>query len=167
VGVDTEFVEKSLSKNTKKPKWGQSNPHNAYVASGILRPLMGRKNRLSLITKDSVLHPSLLLAPDTKGMVTVSDLKKHLKVADLQACTWPMNEFEERVKEFWHDVSDVVAIIQKRKADIPMIDFPRRRSTSFRDPGRCRGLGLIKACFGNTNVKLNAYMKWNEMIMVR
>ncbi|CEL63424.1 putative protein YEL023C OS=Saccharomyces cerevisiae (strain ATCC 204508 / S288c) GN=YEL023C PE=4 SV=1 [Rhizoctonia solani AG-1 IB] len=104
VGVDTEFVEKSLSNNTNKPKWGQSTPHNAYVASGILRPLMGRENRLPLITKDSVLHPSLLLAPDTKGMVTVSDLKKHLKVADLQACTWPMNEFEERVKEFWHDI---------------------------------------------------------------
>ncbi|CAE6445128.1 unnamed protein product [Rhizoctonia solani] len=114
IGVNEEFVEKSLSNNTNKPKWGESTPHNAYVASGILRPLMGRENRLSLITKDSVLHPSLLLAPDTKGMVTVSDLKKHLKVADLQANTCELNEFEGRVRQFWHDTF--------RDADLPQFE---------------------------------------------
>ncbi|KAG8757634.1 hypothetical protein FRC11_004404 [Ceratobasidium sp. 423] len=103
VGVNTEFVEKSLSNKPKKPEWGESTPHNAYAASGILRPILGRENRLSLINKDSVLHPSLLLAPDTKGMVTISDLKKHLKVTDLQPNTWELNEFEERIKEYWKD----------------------------------------------------------------
>ncbi|MCV2423738.1 DUF2235 domain-containing protein, partial [Paucibacter sp. DJ4R-1] len=68
VGINTEFVEKSLSNNPKKPKWGTSQPHNAYTASSIFtRPILGHENRTSLINKDSVIHPSLLLAPDTKG----------------------------------------------------------------------------------------------------
>ncbi|CAE6454726.1 unnamed protein product [Rhizoctonia solani] len=105
VGINTEFVEKSLSNNPKKPKWGESTPHNAYASSGLLtRPILGRENRIALITRESVLHPSLLLAPDTKGMVTISELKKQLKVADLQPQTWVLNEFEERIKRFWHDV---------------------------------------------------------------
>lgn len=104
VGIDTEFVEKSLSNNTKKPKWGESTPHNAYASAGLLtRPILGRENRIALINKDSVLHPSLLLAPDVKGMVTISELKKQLKVTDLKSQTWSLNEFEERIKEFWHD----------------------------------------------------------------
>ncbi|QRW19852.1 hypothetical protein RhiXN_08827 [Rhizoctonia solani] len=103
VGIDEDFIEKSLSNVDNKPKWGTATPHNAYVASGFLRPLMGRENRLSLINKDSVLHPSLLLAPDTKGMVTISDLKKHLKVSDLEKNTCELNEFEAKVREFWHD----------------------------------------------------------------
>lgn len=114
VGVNTEFVEKSLSNNPKKPKWGESTPHNAYAASGIMRPILGRENRLTLINKDSVLHPSLLLAPDTKGMVTISDLKKQLKATDLQSNTWTMNEFEERIKDFWHDTF--------RDTDVPQFE---------------------------------------------
>ncbi|KAH7337329.1 hypothetical protein B0J17DRAFT_719221 [Rhizoctonia solani] len=114
VGINTEFVEKSLSNNPKKPKWGTSQPHDAYVASGILRPLLGRENRISLMDKNTVLHPSLLLAPDTKGMVTISDLKKQLKVADVQSQTCELNEFEERVREFWHDTF--------RDADVPQFE---------------------------------------------
>ncbi|CAE6497457.1 unnamed protein product [Rhizoctonia solani] len=116
VGVNTEFVEKSLSNNPKKPKWGESTPHNAYAASGIMRPILGRENRLTLINKNSVLHPSLLLSPDTKGMVTVSDLKKQLKATDLQSNTWTMNEFEERIKDFWHDTF--------RDTDVPQFETP-------------------------------------------
>ncbi|CAE6434396.1 unnamed protein product [Rhizoctonia solani] len=104
VGINTEFIEKSLSNNPNKPKWGESTPHNAYASSGLFtKPILGRENRIALITKNSVLHPSLLLAPDTKGMVTISELKKQLKVTDLQSQTWSMNEFEERIKRFWHD----------------------------------------------------------------
>ncbi|CAE7159382.1 unnamed protein product [Rhizoctonia solani] len=115
VGVNTEFVEKSLSNSPKKPKWGESVPHNAYTSSSIFtRPILGRENRLTLMTKDSVLHPSLLLAPETKGMVTVSDLKKQLKSTDLQAQTWQLNEFEERVREFWHDTF--------RDTDVPQFE---------------------------------------------
>ncbi|CAE6456469.1 unnamed protein product [Rhizoctonia solani] len=105
VGIDTDFVEKSLSNNPNKPKWGESKPHNAYASAGLLtRPILGRENRISLMTKDSVLHPSLLLAPDTKGMVTISELKKKLGVSDLQPQTWALNEYEERIRTFWHDV---------------------------------------------------------------
>ncbi|KAJ1303008.1 hypothetical protein OPQ81_011209 [Rhizoctonia solani] len=116
VGINTEFVEKSMSQRSPKPKWGQSTPHNAYVASGIMRPILGRENRMSLLSKDSVLHPSLLLAPDTKGMVTISDLKKHLKVSDLQSNTCSLNEFEGRIKDFWHDTF--------RDADLPQFEKP-------------------------------------------
>ncbi|CUA70019.1 hypothetical protein RSOLAG22IIIB_14193 [Rhizoctonia solani] len=105
VGIDTDFVEKSLSNNPNKPKWGESTPHNAYTSSSIFtRPILGRENRIALMTKDSVLHPSLLLAPDTKGMVTISELKKKLGVSDLKPQTWALNEYEERIRTFWHDV---------------------------------------------------------------
>ncbi|CAE6499538.1 unnamed protein product [Rhizoctonia solani] len=115
VGINTEFVEKSLSNNPKKPKWGTSQPHNAYTASSIFtRPILGHENRTSLINKDSVIHPSLLLAPDTKGMATIADLKKQLKVSDLDSQTCQLNEFEERVREFWHDTF--------RDADVPQFE---------------------------------------------
>lgn len=109
MGIDEKFIESSYSKNEKKPDWGKSTPHNAYEDTPFLaRPVIGYEERSVSLSNDSVLHPSLLESPDTKGLLSLTQLKKKRAGWNPQDNVCKLTKFEEQCKDFWYDVRDLL-----------------------------------------------------------